>query len=158
LASAWTEFENLMLQTLDPGARGRRLLPLLKEQCDLPLRIGSLGYADFTDPEALELAWTKLYQALSVPSEQMPSSTAQEAASQVSAPGSPDRLELYRQLSERCSTSDVRDLCFAMSIDYDNYPSAKADFVRELLLDLERQGRLGEFAQTVRSEKPWVLR
>jgi hypothetical protein len=67
-------------------------------------------------------------------------------------------MELYRQLNDRCSISDVRDLCFAMSIDYDNYPNAKSDFIRELLLDMEHQGRLDELVQTIRLEKPWVLR
>ncbi len=67
LTSAWTEFETLMLQVLDPANRERRLIPLLKERCDLPLRIRYLTYVDFTDPEERDLAWTQLLTALGAP-------------------------------------------------------------------------------------------
>ncbi|MBU7583219.1 MAG: toll/interleukin-1 receptor domain-containing protein [Nostoc sp. TH1S01] len=46
LKSGWTEFENLLLQTLDPTNQQRRLLPLLKERCNLPTRISFLTYVD----------------------------------------------------------------------------------------------------------------
>jgi WD40 repeat protein len=67
LASAWTEFEALMLQTLDPANRQRRLIPLLKAKCDLPLEIGFLTYIDFVEPEDWEIAWTRLLTALGAP-------------------------------------------------------------------------------------------
>ena len=49
LGSEWAEFENVLVQTLDPAARGRRLLPLILKECELPLRIGTLAALDFTD-------------------------------------------------------------------------------------------------------------
>jgi tetratricopeptide (TPR) repeat protein len=64
LASAWTEFEALMLQTLDPANRQARLLPILKEKCALPLRFQYIVYADFTDAANLELHWTRLLNAI----------------------------------------------------------------------------------------------
>ena len=67
LKSQWTEFENLMLQTLDPANRARRLIPLRKELCELPLRIGMLTYVDFSDPSELDLAWQKLLRGLAAP-------------------------------------------------------------------------------------------
>ena len=67
LHSAWTEFETLMLQVLDPGARERRLIPLLIERVELPVRIGYLGYVDLTDPEDLELNWERLLSTLGAP-------------------------------------------------------------------------------------------
>ncbi len=48
LQSAWAEFENILVQTIDPAARDRRLIPVLFIPCTLPLRIGSLTYIDFT--------------------------------------------------------------------------------------------------------------
>ncbi|MCX7839791.1 MAG: TIR domain-containing protein, partial [Anaerolineae bacterium] len=66
LASAWAEFENLMLQTLDPANRHARLIPILKEKCDLPLRFRYLVYADFTDATNVELQWTRLLNAIGV--------------------------------------------------------------------------------------------
>lgn len=64
LQSEWAEIENLMIQTLSPANRQRRLIPLLKQKCELPLRIGSLTYINFVDPEDLEIEWGKLYTAL----------------------------------------------------------------------------------------------
>lgn len=69
LASGWAEFESLMLQTLDPGNRDRRLIPLLKEKCNLPTRIGYLTYIDFSDPTGQELAWYQLFASLGRPQE-----------------------------------------------------------------------------------------
>lgn len=66
--SGWTEFENLMLQTLDSANRERRFVPLRKEKVELPLRIAYLVYVDFADPEGIELSWEKLLKA-STPSD-----------------------------------------------------------------------------------------
>lgn len=66
LDSAWTDFEALMIATLDPGSQKARLLPLLLQRCDLPIRIKYLGYADFTAPDDLTLSWQRLLKALSV--------------------------------------------------------------------------------------------
>ena len=67
LASQWAEFENLMLQTLDPANRALRLIPLLKERCDLPIRIGFLTYVDFTDSAEYDRAWQRLLGGLGAP-------------------------------------------------------------------------------------------
>jgi len=67
LESGWTEFETLILQTLDPANRDLRLIPLLKEKCDLPPRIKYLTYVDFTTPEDVDIAWTQLLTALGAP-------------------------------------------------------------------------------------------
>jgi tetratricopeptide (TPR) repeat protein len=67
LASAWTELETLSLQTRDPSNRELRLIPLLKEKCDLPPSLGILTYVDFAAPEDLELAWRQLLTALGAP-------------------------------------------------------------------------------------------
>jgi hypothetical protein len=66
LESAWTDFEALLIATLDPGNQKERLLPLLLKPCDLPLRIKYLGYADFTVPDDLASSWRRLLDALVV--------------------------------------------------------------------------------------------
>ena len=48
LQSSWAEYENILVQTLDPAAHERRLVPLLFSQCEMPLRLSSLTYLDFT--------------------------------------------------------------------------------------------------------------
>jgi len=45
--SEWTNFEALLTQTNDPIGRRRRVLPLMLEDCDPPLRLSVLTYADF---------------------------------------------------------------------------------------------------------------
>jgi len=64
IKSAWGEAENIMVGTLDPANRDRRLIPVLKTSCEKPLWIGSLTHIDFTDGADLELAWHRLFAAL----------------------------------------------------------------------------------------------
>jgi hypothetical protein len=52
VASEWARFENIMAQTLDPAAVERKIVPVLREQCDVPLRLRILHYRDLrTDDE-----------------------------------------------------------------------------------------------------------
>lgn len=64
LSSEWSEFENILAQTLDPAARRRRVIPLLLKQCDLPPRIGMLTYADFTRQEEWEAQLERVVAAI----------------------------------------------------------------------------------------------
>lgn len=52
LQSEWTEFENILVQTSDPAAHQRRLVPMLLVRCELPLRMRALTSLDFTRSEA----------------------------------------------------------------------------------------------------------
>ena len=67
LAGEWHTFSNLMLQTLDPANQDRRLLPLLKEVCDLPLRLNYLTPVNFADPDSAPFVWRQLLTALGAP-------------------------------------------------------------------------------------------
>jgi TolB-like protein/Tfp pilus assembly protein PilF len=69
IESEWCEIENIMLHTLDPANRNLRLIPLLKTQCEKPLRIGALTHVDFTDDADFELAWHQLLTALGAQAE-----------------------------------------------------------------------------------------
>jgi TIR domain-containing protein len=60
--SEWTKFENAMAQTLDPGAAQRKLIPILRETCDVPLRLSAIHYGDLrTDDEE---QWKLLFRDL----------------------------------------------------------------------------------------------
>jgi hypothetical protein len=50
IASEWTNFEALLVQTEDPIGLRRRILPLMRESCQPPKRIAMLTYADFIAP------------------------------------------------------------------------------------------------------------
>lgn len=65
LEDEWAEFGDLMVQTLDPASRQRRLIPLLKAKCDLPLRLSHLWPVDLVDPVDRDTAWVQLLTALS---------------------------------------------------------------------------------------------
>jgi TolB-like protein len=69
IESEWCEIESIMLHRIDPANRSLRLIPLLKTQCDKPLRIGALTHVDFTDGADFELAWQQLLTALAEPVE-----------------------------------------------------------------------------------------
>ncbi len=67
IASEWCELEAIMGQTLSPANRDLRLIPLLKVDCEKPLRIGALTHIDFTAGADLDLAWRQLLTALGKP-------------------------------------------------------------------------------------------
>lgn len=63
-ASGWTALENQMLQAFDAEQQQHRLIPLIKERCELPLRIRYITYVNFIDPDDWNIAWTQLLTAL----------------------------------------------------------------------------------------------
>lgn len=63
LASEWAEFENILASTLDPAARRRRVIPLLLKPCELPLRIRTLTYLNFTGAES-EFEFQRLVEVI----------------------------------------------------------------------------------------------
>src|SRR5262245_23685416 len=48
ISSEWANFDALLIQTQDPAAYLRRMIPVLVEPCDPPERIAMLTPADFT--------------------------------------------------------------------------------------------------------------
>ena len=72
LDSQWTSFEQLLTQTLDPAGVELRLIPVMKENCELPIEIGFLSHLNFADPEDEGQEWQRLLQALGKPSEHKP--------------------------------------------------------------------------------------
>jgi hypothetical protein len=69
-----------------------------------------------------------------------------------------DLNSIRQKLSDRTNLSELRTLCFTMRVNYENYPSLHSDFIRELLRDMERQGRLDDLMAAIRRELPHVLR
>jgi TIR domain len=64
LSSQWTTHERQTVQNLDPMNRRVRLIPILKEKCELPQEINHLIYVDLTQPNS-EMGWNRLLQAIS---------------------------------------------------------------------------------------------
>jgi HEAT repeat protein len=64
-SSQWTAFENIIVQTLDPSGRARRLIPLLlKDSEQIPLRLRFLLHADFRQRQLWDVQLQRLVHAL----------------------------------------------------------------------------------------------
>jgi tetratricopeptide (TPR) repeat protein len=64
IASEWTNFEALLVQTEDPSGLRRRTLPLMLARCESPKRIAMLTYADFCASAHRERELLRLIRAL----------------------------------------------------------------------------------------------
>lgn len=66
-----------------------------------------------------------------------------------------NRTQLRRLLDKHFDDNELRDLCFDLSIDYENLPAlAKKDKARELISHVEKAGRLSELLQWIKEERP----
>ncbi len=102
IESGWAGFEANLAGTLDPAGRERRILPILLEKCDIPLRISYLTYLDFTGASNLDLQWKRLFSALRKKTAGSPGSRRPRPepgkAPPPSAPPSPDLAQLRKVL------------------------------------------------------------
>lgn len=118
--SGWTEFENILLQTLDPAAQRRRLIPLLLEQCELPIRLSYLISIDFIrsagHDEGLDRLVSIIRQRLAASRKRVATATIAlsfEAPTGTLAPSSPVYIErqydqmLQQQVEREGSTTHI---------------------------------------------------
>lgn len=108
LDSAWAEFESILIQTLDPGARQRRLIPLLLKSCTLPPRIRSLEAIDLTRPQGLALQMERLLAALRPTA--MPGAEAPDDGSPTEPTTHPIGVALPEELRARFGQRALADL------------------------------------------------
>lgn len=67
-------------------------------------------------------------------------------------------LALRSALVERFGEEDLRDLAFALALEYDDVPGAtRKDKARELVLYCHRRGRLAELKQAILQRRPGAL-
>lgn len=64
MESEWTEFESILVQTLNRGVHRRKILPIVLRRCEIPLRIRSLVYIDFSLQPLSEAKFQRLLEAL----------------------------------------------------------------------------------------------
>lgn len=57
-------FESLLIGTIDPTGREKRVIPIMLRSCQLPSRLAILTYADFTNPMDKDEQGKRLVQAL----------------------------------------------------------------------------------------------
>lgn len=114
LESAWTELERNLVQTLDPAARERRLVPLLLENCSLPSSLRSLIYVNLANQPDDALEWSKLRRVLGAgfsPSESSPPSNHLGEAQRSNPPAASSVLR--KCIAALFANEDeLRDFCF----------------------------------------------
>ncbi len=68
-----------------------------------------------------------------------------------------DKVQLAKQIDRYFDLEDLRALCFELGVDYDSLRGeGKAAQARELVLLMERTGRINELAQLCASHRPNV--
>ncbi len=64
VASQWTDFEALLIQTKDPVGRGQRMLPLMVRNCVLPDRLSIFTYLDLRKSADFDYQMRRLVEAI----------------------------------------------------------------------------------------------
>lgn len=64
--SDWTAFEGLLVQSDDPAAKRRRMLPIMLEKCELPKRLSMLTYLDFRSESDWDMQFARVLRSLGV--------------------------------------------------------------------------------------------
>lgn len=98
LKSEWATFENVMLATLDPANRQRRLIPLLLKKGKLPLRIRGLIYIDFSGEGEAEARFSKLLHAIGASEEALLKDLYQDGREHYEARRWQQALSHFRQV------------------------------------------------------------
>jgi hypothetical protein len=162
LSSAWADFEALMIATLDPGSQQERLLPLLLEPCDLPLRIKYLGYADFAAPDDVALSWVRLLDALAAAVDPgiKPDPTRPAETTGLATPPPPafNTAVVRELLMAAFSDEDLTTFC------YDNFRPVYEEFatgmsrtqkVQRLVETCDRHGEMAKLLARVERANPY---
>ncbi|MFN2104292.1 MAG: effector-associated domain EAD1-containing protein [Candidatus Promineifilaceae bacterium] len=66
----------------------------------------------------------------------------------------PDAQELHQRLVDEFNIEELQDLCFALGVDYEELGgTGKSAKARELVLYMQRRGRLGELNEAIRAKR-----
>lgn len=109
LNSQWASFENVLVWTLDPAARQRRVIPLMLQPCELPLRIRMLTYADFTRSDQTDFQFSRLLAGIGIREAPLP--TLPYADSTIK-PVDYDLRVVRNLLMAALTDDDLTALCF----------------------------------------------
>jgi hypothetical protein len=164
LASEWTMYEQILTQMQDPIGRRQRTLPIMRETCDLPLRIGMLTYVDLRAGANAEMQMPRLLNAIRG-SRTLPDPRRIPAGPVVTAPAPQpapapafDTAVVRELLIAAFSDEDLTTFC------YDYFRPVYEEFaggmsrtgkVQRLVEYCERKGRLPELLEGVERANPY---
>ncbi len=63
--SEWSDFEGILTGISDPSGRGKKLVPIMLEDCKPPKRMSIFIWVDFKRKDREDIAWKQLLTALS---------------------------------------------------------------------------------------------
>jgi hypothetical protein len=149
LASNWTMYEQILTQTQDPIGLRQRTIPVLREPCDLPMRIAMLTYADLTGKRSEEAELAKIVRTAG--GTPQPSPTGRPTAPPPTPPA---------PIQPEFNTAAVRELLLAafsdeelMTFCFDNFRPVYEEFTagmsrtQKVQLLLDYCVRRGEMAK-----------
>ena len=154
LNSQWASFENVLVRTLDPAGRQRRVIPLVLEPCELPLRIRTLTYADFARPDQTDFQLSRLLAGIGV--EEAPSPTIPSAKSTIQ-PVDYDLKAIRNLLTVALDDEELTSLCFdGFRRVYEEFSTgmSKRQKVQRLIEYCERHLELDRLLHIVRQRNP----
>ncbi len=128
LNSDWANLSESMAQTLDPASRDLRFLPLLKDECEVPLHLHHLESVSLLEADELNLAWTKLLAALgaTVSSTSAPAHSKATAAPATASPQY-DTAVLREWINASLGNTELDNLC------YDHFRPVYDDFASGMM-------------------------
>ena len=160
LASGWTMYEQILTQSQDPSGLRQRTIPVLRQPCDLPMRIAMLTYADLTGKLDAEAELAKIVRAIG--------GTPQPP--QAGQPKAPP-LEPSSPVRPAYTTGAVRELLMAAFSDedlttfcYDNFRPVYEEFtigmsrtqkVQRLVETCDRRGEMAKLLARVERANPY---
>jgi hypothetical protein len=154
LKSGWATLENMLVRRLDPAARQRRVIPLMLEPCELPLRIRMMTYADFTRPDQTDFQLSRLLAGIGI--EEAPSLSIPSAKSTIQ-PADYDLRAIRNLLTVALDDEELTSLCFDhFRRVYEEFSTgmSKRQKVQRLIEYCERHLELDRLLHIVRQQNP----
>jgi hypothetical protein len=171
LAGEWTLYEQILTQTQDPIGLRQRTLPVLRQPCELPMRIAMLNYVNLGETGRIEREFGRLVNAIRgarrlpvPPAVSVGGPRATTASAVPVAPSSPAPTPAF-------DTAAVRELLIAAFGDeefttfcYDYFRPAHDAFsigmsrpqkAQILVEHCERQGRMEELLTRIERANPY---
>jgi len=163
LHSEWAAWEIGLVEAFDPAERQRRVIPLLLRPCELPMRIATLSYVDFTRPSEIEVQLNRLLFGLGVrtplsPDRSVPTDTMERLPPATKEPREYSRTAIRDLLAAAMSDEELTLLCFDHFRNvYESFTTGMSKPQRiQILLDYcERRARVDELLAVVRMERPY---
>jgi len=167
VSSPWVREELNAAQVKQLESRQVVVLPVLHQDCDIPLFLKGKYYADCRG-ERYAQGLQELLTVLAPSPQVSPLAPVhwgrwRPEAQRTPEGKTPDAIVDHRRLLKRllafiCDRFDgeeLRTLCFDLDVAYDDLPAqGRGNKARELIAYLERRGRLEELLELLREERP----